>query len=151
MIRSIVALALLSTSLSLSAAKADLDMLQGMFDSEHNQVILSTQDIPNKAAVVVHCRVSLPWYYTIPPTNYLYVVPQAGLFGQIEHTYAVENFSWFFDSSVDSVSESTDSKILPPPDSSSFNFSITQVKQANEAIIIDLNHIPYDTTTSCWF
>ena len=151
MIRSIIAIALLVTSFSLSAAKADLDMLQGVFDSEQRQLIFSTKNIPNKAAVVVHCRVSIPWYYYSDPAEYIYVLPQAGKFGRIENIYTVEKFSLLFESYIDVLSEFTGSKIQSHEDNRAFTFSITQVKQANEAIIIDLSHIPYATTTNCWF
>ncbi|MDF1684747.1 MAG: hypothetical protein P1U36_08845 [Legionellaceae bacterium] len=152
MIRRISATVLLATSLSVFAEKASLDMLPGAVDLEHRQLVFTTDAIPNKAEVVVHCHISLPWYYYSQEGEYIYVVPQSGNFGQIENTYAVETYSWFSDiSNIDILHEFTDSKISPHPDNTSFSFSITQVKKTNQAILIDLSHIPYETTTNCWF
>jgi hypothetical protein len=146
MIKYLTSIALLAGSFAVSAATAEVEELPVSTGSHLKEVILSTMNIPERAAVTVHCQVTLPHYYKSKFN--LYVVPQAGDFGTIEGKYNIGHMSPIPQET--SVLQVIGSKIYTTNSSSdnSSVFTITHVKQNNEAIVMDLSTMPDGTTVS---
>ena len=147
MIKYLTTVALMTGSFAVSAATAGVEELPVSTGSHDKEVILSTMNIPERAAVTLHCKVTLPHYYH-SKFNF-YVVPQAGDFGTIEGKYDIGHMSAIPQET--SSLQVIGSKIYTTNSSSdnSSVFTITQVKQNNEAIVMDLSAMPNNTTVSC--
>ncbi|MDF1684100.1 MAG: hypothetical protein P1U36_05540 [Legionellaceae bacterium] len=136
---------LFSSSLSafaISPAREALDMIQS---SNPKEVMLSTQSIPAQGSVVVRCDVKLPNFYR--EHFAFYVSPKNGDFGQIKEQYFTEKVF----NSIPIGSKIYTSNNQYGYALNSTIFYITRVKQSNEAIVMDLSHMPDGTTANCTF
>ena len=129
------------SSFAISPAREALDLIQ--HDDLKKEVMLSTQNIPNRGTVVVRCDVRLPRFYT--EHFAFYVSPKHGDFGQINEQYFTEKV--FNSIPIGSKIYTTNNQYAL----NSTIFYITRVKQSNEAIVMDLSHMPDGTTANCTF
>lgn len=97
----------------------------------------TTNIIPAHGAVVVYCTFDLPAIES--QEFYAYVTPYVGTFTDIQATQA-------FYGQV-----SIGSKVYMPTNSKTLKISIIGVTQSNEAILVDLSHMPNAATVSCQF
>lgn len=127
---------------AVSPAREALDIIPS---KQANEVVFSTNSIPAQGSVVVRCDVKLPHFYS--EHFAFYVSPQYGDFGQIKEQYfSGKNF----------ISIPVGSKIYTTNNQYGYALNstivyITRVKQSNEAIVIDLSHMPDGTTADCTF
>ncbi len=122
--------------------------------SEHDKkIMLSTQDIPEQATVLVDCKVNLPHSYK---TQFSFLVyPQMGETGAIQAYMSITQSGPCYEggccfATTDFVRD-IGSKIYTHRRSTSTLFHITQVKRNNEAIVFDLSKMPDGTTVNCAF
>lgn len=97
----------------------------------------STNLIPARGSVVVYCTFDLPAIQA--QEFYAYVTSYVGTFSDIQATQA-------FYGQV-----SIGSKVYMPTNSKTLKISIIGVTQSNEAILVDLSHMPSVTTVSCQY
>ncbi|MDF1684748.1 MAG: hypothetical protein P1U36_08850 [Legionellaceae bacterium] len=147
MIRLLISIAFMSANIATYAATAGITELPVSTGNHPQEIMLSTMNIPERAAVTVHCAVTLPHYYK-SKFNF-YVVPQVGDFGAIRGKYDIGHMSAIPQET--SEWQVIGSKIYTTNSSSNNSsfFTITHVHQNNEAIIMDLSTMPGDTTVSC--
>jgi len=131
------------TAFAVAPAREALDLIQS--DDSKKEVVLSTQTIPAQGAVVVRCDVKLPRFYS--EHFVFYVSPKHGDFGQIREQYFTEKR--FTSIPIGSKIYTTNNQYGYALNSTIFY--ITRVKQSNEAIVLDLSHMPDGTTANCTF
>ncbi|MDF1828112.1 MAG: hypothetical protein P1U39_07515 [Legionellaceae bacterium] len=137
---------LISASLSafaIAPAREALNLIQ--YDELKKEALFSTQSIPAQGSVVVRCEVKLPDFYR--DHFAFYVSPKHGDFGQIKEQYFYEKR--FVSIPLGSKIYTTNYQYGYPLNTTIFY--ITRVKQSNEAIVIDLTHMPDGTTANCTF
>lgn len=127
---------------AIAPAREALDMIP---NTELQQIMFSTQSIPAQGSVVVRCDVKLPGFYS--EHFVFYVSPKQGDFGQIKEQYFSEKR--FVSIPIGSKIYTTNNQYGYALNSTIFY--ITRVKQSNEAIVIDLKHMPDGTTANCTF
>lgn len=131
------------TAFAIAPVREALDVIST--DDSKKEVILSTQSIPAQGTVVVRCDVKLPRFYS--EHFAFYVSPKNGDFGQIKEQYFTEKR--FTSIPIGSKIYTTNNQYGYALNSTIFY--ITRVKQSNEAIVIDLTHMPDGTTANCTF
>jgi len=151
----IVASALLLSSLSSFAGAAVLERLpaEGLAveslpiakGSYSREVEISTNNIPARGSVVLSCEVKLPRYSSL--TYSFYVSPRSGDFGPIEARFILKDS--YIVRTIGSKIYTTNNQYQAAPDSTFFY--ITQVKQSNRAVVMDLSYMPQGATVSCGF
>jgi|GEM_PF-1815023 len=144
--KNIIAIALLTSSFgsfAVAPVREALDLIQR--DDSTKEVILSTKSIPAQGTVVVRCDVKLPRFYS--EHFAFYVSPKHGDFGQIKEQYFTEKV--FNSIPIGSKIYTTNNQYGYALNSTIFY--ITRVKQSNEAIVMDLSHMPDGTTANCTF
>jgi hypothetical protein len=142
----IISVLLLSSSLTafaIAPVREALDLIQ--YNELKKEMLFSTQSIPAQGTVVVRCDVKLPRFYS--EHFAFYVSPKNGDFGQIKEQYFTEKR--FTSIPIGSKIYTTNNQYGYALNSTIFY--ITRVKQSNEAIVIDLTHMPDGTTANCTF
>lgn len=151
----VVASALLISSFSsfagaMTLEKSSVDGLSGerlsiVNENYSNEVELSTMKVPARGSVVLSCEVKLPRYSSL--VYDFYVSPRVGNFGPIEARFVLKDA--YIVRTIGSKIYTTNNQYLAAPDSTFFY--ITDVKQSNQAVVVDLSHMPIGTTANCSF
>lgn len=109
------------------------------------EIQCSTANIPARGSVVLSCEATLPHFS--PLTYSFYVSPRAGDFGPIEVRFRLNDA--YIVRTIGSKIYTTNNQYLAAPNATFFY--ITQVKQSNQAVVVDLSHMPEETTVNCTF
>lgn len=146
--RYVVVMVLCFCSVILHASKpAAVETLEVFQGSNPKEVQLSTMNIPEHADVVVRCEVSVPLQYR-SHFNF-YVAPRVGKFGLIEErTYYKDTKAL----EIITIGSKIYTNVSHAETGSNVTyFYITQVKQSNEAIVMDMRNLPDEATVVCTF
>ena len=151
----VVASALLISSLSSFAGavtleKSSVEGLSGerllaLKGNYSREVELSTMNVPARGSIVLSCEVKLPRYSSLE--HNFYVSPRVGYFGPIEARFILKDA--YIVRTIGSKIYTTNNQYLAAPDSTFFY--ITDVKQSNQAVVVDLSNTPVGTTVNCGF
>ncbi len=126
---------------------AELDMLDAVPGSNPKEVVLSTENIPEHASVLVRCNVNLPHYFESHFS--FYVTPRVGKFGSIEDRTFYNDSKVLEVVNIGSKIYTTNNKFKNSPQLTTFY--ITDVTRAHEAVVMDFTNMPDSTTVECTF
>jgi hypothetical protein len=147
-VRYVVVMMLCFCSVMLHASKpATVETLEVFQGNNIKEIQLSTMNIPEHADVVVRCEISVPLQHRSHFN--VYVMPRVGNFGLIEER------NYYTDTKtleIVTIGSKIYTNVSDAETGSNVTyFYITQVKQSNEAIVMDMRNLPDEATVVCTF